>query len=51
MTQCYALSRVRPPWYQALFSAAVLVVAVQTVGVVTTALGGFHTTSPAQHLV
>ena len=50
MTQCYAHNRSRPPWYQSLFSAAVLVVAVQAVGVVTTALGGFHTTSPAREL-
>ena len=50
ITQCYALSRSRPPWYQSLFSAAVLVVAVQAVGVVTNALGGFHTTSSAREL-
>ena len=42
VSQCYFLSRTRPPRHRVLFSAAVMILAIQAAGLAATALGGFR---------
>ena len=42
VSQCYFLSRTRPPRHRVYFSAAVMIVAIQAAGFAAAALGGFR---------